>query len=591
MAQERVHRKLSAIFSADVKGYSRLMGTDEVGTVQILRENQDILETEIKHFNGRVVDSPGDNMLAEFMSAVDAVECAVKLQKGFAEKNKTNDLNQNQMLFRIGLNLGDIIYENEKIYGDGVNIASRIEGLAQPGGICISNTIYDQVYSKLDLPYEYMGVHELKNIDKSIKVYKIQLDERPRINIDKEEIPVSGEKDTITIPEKPSIAVMPFTNMSNDPEQDWFVDGFSENIITALSKTSRMIVIAKNSTFAYKGKPVHALQVSRELGVRYVLEGGIQKALNRIRVLVQLIDTNSGDQIWADRFDRKLLDIFDIQDEIALKIAMALEIELTRGEQARLWEGRTNNLKAFEKHAQAVKAFSLQHNIPLADKLYEEAIELDPDYVEPYVSLGWLNLIQYRYCISPEPQKSLNRALELAEKAISINAYNDLPRALLAKINVTRHEYDKAIEEGTRAISLNPNGADSYAHFGCIRNYSGMPEKGISLLEKAFRLNPLPPLFYYTYVGIAFNILEKYESAIKYYNAGFTLSKNYFFGYLGVAESYSLLDRMSDAQAAADEVLKIQPNFNSEKHIEAQAYKNSSDRKRFLNALREAGLP
>ena len=270
---------------------------------------------------------------------------------------------------------------------------------------------------------------------------------------------------------------------------------------------------------------------------------------------------------------------------------MVLEIELTRGEQARLWVGRTANLIAFEKHAQAVKAFSIQHNIPLAEKLYEEAIELDPNYVEPYVSLGWLNLIQYRYCISPEPQKSLNRALELAKKAISINAYNDLPRALLAKINLTRHEYDKAIEEGSRAISLNPNGADSYAHFGCVCNFSGIPEKGISMIEKAFRLNPLPPLFYYTYVGVAFNILEKYERAINFYNAGFSLSKNYFFGYVGVTESFSLLGKMNDARMAADEVLKIQPNFNSEEHIKAQAYKNSSDEKRFLNALREAGLP
>jgi adenylate cyclase len=447
------------------------------------------------------------------------------------------------------------------------------------------------LYSKLNLPFEYMGEHEVKNIDQPIKIYQILFDERPRIDIAKEEIPVFGEKDTIPIPEKPSIAVMPFKNMSNDPEQDWIVDGFSENITTALSKTSRMVVIAKNSTFAYKGKQVQARQVSRKLGVRYVLEGGIQKASNRIRVMVQLVDANSGDQIWADRFDRKLVDIFDIQDEITLKIAMALEIELTRGEQARLWEGRTNNLKAFEKHAQGVKAFSLQHNIPLANKFYEEAIELDPDYIEPYVSLGWLNLIQYRYCISPEPQKSLNSALDLAEKAISINAYNDLPRALLSKINATRYEYDKAIEEGTRAISLNPNGADSYAHFGCVRNNNGMPEMGISLLEKAYRLNPLPPLFYYTYVGNAFNMLEKYERAIKFYNAGFTLSKNYFFGYLGVAISYSLLDRMSDARAAADEVLKIQPNFKSEEHIEAQAYKNSSVQKRFLNALREAGLP
>ncbi len=583
-------RKLTAILSADVKGYSRLMRSDEEATVRTLTNYRAVIKELVANYNGRIVDSPGDNVLAEFTSGVHAVQCGVDIQAALKVENQSLP-GERRMAFRIGINLGDVIQDGGRIYGDDVNIAARIEGLAEPGGICISNSIYDQVYRKLDLPYAYMGAHELKNIDQPVKVYKIELDAKPRIDIAKEEIPATGEIETIPIPAKPSVAILPFKNMSDDPSQDWFIEGFSENIITALSKTSQMVVIANNSTRAYKGKAVHIQQVSRELGVRYILKGGVQKAANRIRVMVQLIEADSGEEIWGDRFDRDLVDIFEIQDEIALKVAMALEIKLTRGEQARLWEGRTNNLKAFEKHAQAVKAFGLQHNIPLADKLYRDAIELDPDYIEPYVSLGWLNLIQYRYCISPEPQKSLNRALELAEKAIAINAYSDLPRALLAKINLTRHEYDQAIAEGNRAISLNPNGADSYAHFGCVRNFSGRPEKGISLLEKAFRLNPLPPLYYYTYAGIAFNMLEKYESAIKFYNAGFTLSQNYFFGYVGVTESNSLLGKMRKARAAAEEVLKIQPNFNSEEHIKAQAYKKSSHEKRFLNALRDAGLP
>ncbi len=590
MQSNEFNRKLTAILSADVKGYSHLMGSDEEATVRTLTKYRSAVKKLVADYKGRIVDSPGDNILSEFTSGVHAVQCGIDIQAALKTENQALP-EERRMKFRIGINLGDVIQEGERIYGDDVNIAARIEALAEPGGICISNSIYDQVYRKLDLPYAYIGVHDLKNIDRPVKVYKIELDEKPRIEITQAKIPATGEIDTIPIPAKPSIAVLPFKNMSDDPSQDWFVDGFSENIITALSKTSQMIVIAKNSTLAYKGKAVHVRQVSRDLGVRYILEGGLQKAANRIRVMVQLVDANSGEEIWGDRFDRELVDIFDIQDEITLKIAMALEIKLTRGEQARLWEGRTNNLKAFEKHAQAVKAFGLQHNIPLADKLYRDAIELDPDYIEPYVSLGWLNLIQYRYCISPEPQKSLNRALELAEKAIAINAYSDLPRALLAKINLTRHEYDQAIAEGNRAISLNPNGADSYAHFGCVRNFSGRPEKGISLLEKAFRLNPLPPLYYYTYAGIAFNMLEKYESAIKFYNAGFTLSQNYFFGYVGVTESNSLLGKMRKARAAAEEVLKIQPNFNSEEHIKAQAYKKSSHEKRFLNALRDAGLP
>ncbi len=590
MQSNEFNRKLTAILSADVKGYSHLMGSDEEATVRTLTKYRSAVKKLVADYKGRIVDSPGDNILSEFTSGVHAVQCGIDIQAALKTENQALP-EERRMKFRIGINLGDVIQEGERIYGDDVNIAARIEALAEPGGICISNSIYDQVYRKLDLPYAYIGVHDLKNIDRPVKVYKIELDEKPHIDITKEDIPATGEIDTIPIPAKPSIAVLPFKNMSDDPSQDWFVDGFSENIITALSKTSQMIVIAKNSTLAYKGKAVHVRQVSRDLGVRYILEGGLQKAANRIRVMVQLVDANSGEEIWGDRFDRELVDIFDIQDEITLKIAMALEIKLTRGEQARLWEGRTNNLKAFEKHAQAVKAFGLQHNIPLAEKLYRDAIELDPDYIEPYVSMGWLHLIQYRYCISPEPQKSLNRALELAEKAIAINAYSDLPRALLAKINLTRHEYDQAIAEGNRAIGLNPNGADSYAHFGCVRNFCGMPEKGLSLLEKAFRLNPLPPLYYYTYAGIAFNMLAKYEAAIKFYNAGFKLSQNYFFGFVGVTESNSLLGKRQEARAAAEEVLKIQPHFNAEEHIKAQAYKNSADEKRFLNALREAGLP
>ena len=590
MQSNAFNRKLTAILSADVKGYSLLMQSDEEATVRTLTSYRAAIKELVARYRGRIVDSPGDNILSEFTSGVHAVQCGIDIQAALKAENQALP-EARRMEFRIGINLGDVIQDGGRIYGDDVNIAARIEGLAEPGGICISNSIYDQVYRKLDLPYAYMGAHELKNIDQPVKVYKIELDAKPRIDIAKEEIPATGEIEPIPIPAKPSVAILPFKNMSDDPSQDWFIEGFSENIITALSKTSQMVVIANNSTRAYKGKAVHIQQVSRELGVRYILKGGVQKAANRIRVMVQLIEADSGEEIWGDRFDRDLVDIFEIQDEIALKVAMALEIKLTRGEQARLWEGRTNNLKAFEKHAQAVKAFGLQHNIPLADKLYRDAIELDPDYIEPYVSLGWLNLIQYRYCISPEPQKSLNRALELAEKAIAINAYSDLPRALLAKINLTRHEYDQAIAEGNRAISLNPNGADSYAHFGCVRNFSGRPEKGISLLEKAFRLNPLPPLYYYTYAGIAFNMLEKYESAIKFYNAGFTLSQNYFFGYVGVTESNSLLGKMRKARAAAEEVLKIQPNFNSEEHIKAQAYKKSSHEKRFLNALRDAGLP
>jgi adenylate cyclase len=390
MAEEGFKRKLTAILSADVAGYSRLMSEDESATVKTLETYREVMSTLIKQHRGHVIDSPGDNLLAEFTSVVDAVQCAVAVQKEFQARNV--DLPENRrMEFRIGINLGDVIEEGDRIYGDGVNIAARLESLADPGGICVSKTAFDQIETKLPLGYEYLGEQSVKNIPKPVGAYRVLME--PRVTVaeeieKKKALPVwrrksilaggvalalvviaaliwnfyfrpppievaSVEKMAFPLPDKPSLAVLAFDNMSGDPGQEYLADGISENIISALSKISKLFVIARNSAFTYKGKPVKVRQVSEELGVRYVVEGSFQKSGDRVRITAQLIDALKGNHLWSKTYDRDLKDIFTLQDDITKKILTVLQVELTQGEQARAWARGTDNLEAYLKLLEA----------------------------------------------------------------------------------------------------------------------------------------------------------------------------------------------------------------------------------------------
>ena len=386
MTQEGFKRKLTAVFSADVAGYSRLMADDEAATVKTLATYREVMASLIKQHRGRVVDSPGDNVLAEFASVVDAVQCAVAVQKEFQSRNAALPENR-RMEFRIGINLGDVIEEEDRIYGDGVNIAARLEALAEPGGICVSKTSFDHIETKLPLGYEYLGEQEVKNIPKPVGTYKVVMEPRVTVAGEKEKArvvpfwhrksilaggvafiivviaaliwnfyfrpppiePASVDRMAFPLPDKPSIAVLPFVNMSEDPKQEYFSDGLTEEIISALSKVPKVFVIARNSTFTYKNKPVKVQKVSEELGVRYVLEGSVRKAEDRVRITAQLIDAITGHHVWSERYDRDLKDIFSLQDEITMKIINSLQVELTEGEQARLWGKGTTNLEAYLK--------------------------------------------------------------------------------------------------------------------------------------------------------------------------------------------------------------------------------------------------
>ena len=353
MNTEGYKRKLTAILSADVQGYSRLMGDNEAETVRTLTAYREAIASLIGDYYGRVVDSPGDNLLAEFPSVVQAVECAIEIQRNLNAWNAELP-DKRKMEFRIGINLGDVIEEGERIYGDGINIAARLEGLAEGGGICISGTVYDQVMNKLDLKYEYLGEHSVKNIANRIRVYKIPVRFESCPNGEDPETKISED---FQIPDKPSIAVLPFDNMSGDPEQEYFSDGLTEDIITALSKVPRLFVIARNSTFTYKGNPIKIQQVSQELGVKYVLEGSVRRVGNRVRITAQLIDAIAGNHLWADRYDRELKDIFDLQDEITMKILTALRVKLTEGEQALLYDRGAGNLDSFMKYLEGNSYF------------------------------------------------------------------------------------------------------------------------------------------------------------------------------------------------------------------------------------------
>jgi len=476
MTTESFKRKLTAILSADVEGYSRLMSEDEESTVRRLTSYREAIANLTQRHRGRVVDSPGDNLLAEFSSVVDAVQCAVDIQRELKARN-AELIENRRMEFRIGINLGDVIEEEERIYGDGVNVAARVEGLADAGGICISGTAFDQVRTKLSVGYEYLGEQTVKNIPEPVRVYRVLMEPEAAGKVIGEKRPGLGRGQRVALgfvaalvvvgaavavwhfyfrfppieaasvgkmayplPDKPSIAVLPFVNMSEDPKQEFFSDGMTEEIITSLSKVPYLFVIARNSTFSYKGKPVKIRQVAEELGVRYVLEGSVRRADSRLRINAQLIDATTGGHLWAERYERELKDIFALQDEITRKILVALEVRLTSGEQATIRGKGTDNLEAYLKVLQAIEHLrrTSKEGVSLARQLAEEAIALDPEYARPYRIVATCHITDIFWGLSKSRKKSMEQAVEMAQKAISLDESDpggtgDLRKGLLSE--------------------------------------------------------------------------------------------------------------------------------------------------------------
>jgi len=582
MTTEGFKRKLTAILSADVKGYSRLMGEDEDSTVRTITAYREAMTNLVQQHRGRVVDSPGDNLLAEFASVVDAVRCAVEIQEELRTRNAELPENR-KMEYRIGVNLGDVIEEGERIYGDGVNITARVEGLAEGGGICISGTAYDQIENKLAFRYQYLGEQGVKNIKKPVRVYRILTEVEGAVP------KVSGE---LKLPDKPSIAVLPFVNMSGDPEQEYFSDGMTEEIITALSKIPRLFVIARNSSFVYKGKSVKVQEVGRELGVRYVLEGSVRKAGDRVRITAQLIEATTGNHLWAERYDRDLKDVFALQDEITMKILMALQVKLTEGEQARVLGKGTENYEAYVKILQGrehIYRMSKEGNV-LARQSFEEAIALDPEFAVAYTYLAWTYLLELLAGLGDSPGQSVARAIEFAQKALTLDDSLADAHALSGSIYLVQRQWEKAVAEGERSVALNPNSADNIGLLGMTLYSVGRPEEAIALVKKAIRLNPMPPDWLLENLATAYRMTGRHDEAIAEFKRVLHRNPDYFGARVNLAVIYSLLGREEEASAAAAEVLRVDPKFSVEHYAKTLTYKNQAESERLIDALRKAGL-
>jgi adenylate cyclase len=630
MAGEGFKRKLTAILSADVAGYSRLMAEDESATVKTLETYREVMSTLIKQHRGRVIDSPGDNVLAEFTSVVDAVQCAVAVQKEFQARNAELPENR-RMEFRIGVNLGDVIEEGERIYGDGVNIAARLEALADPGGICISKTAFDQIETKLPLGYEFLGEQDVKNIPKPVGAYRVLME--PRVTV-AEEIerekpvqvwrrkailvggvtlvvvvvaaliwnfylrpavePASVERMAFPLPDKPSIAVLPFVNMSEDPKQEYLADGITENIISALSRVPKLFVIARQSTFVYKGKLVKIQQVAEELGVRYVIEGSVQRSGDKLRITAQLIDAITGHHLWSERYDRELKNIFALQDEITLKIIAALEVKLTAGDRASLRAKGTENLQAYLKYVQALEPFYTvtKEGNAQARRLLEEVIALDPEFPAAYALLGSTYFMDVPLGLSKNPRESIERAFELMNKAITLDDSYAAPHAVLGWLYILKERnYDKAIAQCERALDLAPNLDVANIWMGLVLTYAGRHEEAVRYCERALRLNPIPPAWNFRALGWAYFGAGQYEEAIAAHKKGLQRTPNDILTNEGLTVAYSWAGRLEEAHAQAAELLRINPKYSVEYRAKRSLYKNQVDRDRYLDGLRKAGLP
>jgi adenylate cyclase len=582
-----MQRRLAALLSADVYGYSRLMGEDEEDTVRTLTAYREVITAVIRDHRGRVVDSPGDNILAELSSVVDAVRCAMAIQAELEARNAERPEHR-RMRFRIGVNVGDVIVDGERIYGDGVNIAARIEGLAAPGGICVSATAHDQVRGKLPIAFEPMGEQAVKNIAEPIRVYRLVLPAPPAASGP----PAPPARQPLALPEKPSIVVLPFTNMSGDPEQEYFADGITEDLITALSKVYGLFVIASHSAFSYKGRAVPVQQVGREQGVRYVLEGSVRRATDRVRITAQLVDASTGGHLWADRYDRELRDVFSVQDDITRRIVTELEVTLSEGEQARLWRRSTDSVEAYEAMLRGREYLrqTTREGAMLARSFLEHAVALDSRLAYAHVLLGWTHWQDARLGKPSAADVSLALAAECVARAIRLDDSLADAYALNANLLVLSGKRERAISEAERAVALNPSGADAMVWAALALSTCGRAAEALLLVDRAMRFCPMPPPYYYAIRGQALRVLGRYEEARVEYRRALEQWPRVV-GYLtGAAITAGRLGLEGEAQVAVRAALQVDPEWS----ISRWAAGAPTDPDRLASdaeILRRAGLP
>jgi adenylate cyclase len=642
MTTQKVRRKLAAILSGDVKGYGRLLSKDEKGTTRTLNTYKQFIESIVQKYGGSSIDAPGDNVLAEFSNVTDALQCAVEIQKEL--KNRNDKLPEPRRTeFRFGINLGEVSEKEGELFGDGINVAARIQLLADAGGVCLSGTAYEQVKNRPEFKCEYIGKQTVKNVADPIRIYRVLLEgqtssfivrwERiglsywkridpaikvivalivaanagwqfyarfinPHVDLtskDKIVEVASIDKMAHPLPDKPSIAVLPFTNMSEDPKQEFLCDGMTEEIITVLSKVPRLFVVARNSTFTYKGKAVKVKQVSEELGVQYVLEGSVQKAGDRIRVTAQLIDALTGDHLWAERYERDLKDIFALQDEITLKILTGVRVKLTEGGEVSSSEKYYRGKKGLDCYLKIMEGndYAERRNIKdnnLARQVAEEAIAMCPAVPTAYLLMANIHAIDYWIGSTKSPQGSVEKGIVMAQKALALDGNLAEAHGLLAFLYTQKREHDKGIAEGERAVTLSPGEATVLGNYAMSLNFGGRPEEAIPLLKKAIRLNPVGSPVIYQQLGNAFLYTERYDEAATAYRKAIQLAPNFQWHHAMLAASYGMMGREQEARTEVAEVLRINPKFSLDYFVKTTPQKDQAIKEKTINALRKAGF-
>jgi adenylate cyclase len=589
-----MERRLAAILAADVVGYSRLMGEDEAGTLERLKAlRKELVQPRIMERSGRVVKLMGDGLLAEFPSVVEAVQCAVDIQQSMVGR-ETELPGERRIRLRIGVNLGDIIVEGSDIYGDGVNVAARLEGLADPGGICVSGTVFDHVKGKVGLDFADLGDQQIKNIDQPVRVYGIALNGGAEAS--KDASASTGSAAMLELPDKPSIAVLPFDNMSGDPEQEYFSDGITEDVITALAKYRWFFVIDRNSTFTYKGQTPEAKQVARELGVRYVLEGSVRKAGNRVRVAAQLVDATTGTHIWAERYDREVEDIFELQDDMTSTIVGVVEPELRAVERERAVRKPPGNLDAWEIYQRGLWHMWTFGDEELVEaiRLFQRAHELDPTFAAAYAHEAYANYVRVILAYSENPDDSLASGLAAAKKATTLDDKDPVGYFALGRVLMMMGQHDASIAQLEHSIRLNPSFSQAHHGLGFALALAGRLEEAVEASEMAIRLSPRDPLTWATMVvrSLECTLMRKHEEALEWAERTMRLPRiNGYYPHAMLAAALGNLGRIDEARAAIAKALEWKADLTLSFARKNMPTKEPDGLDPYLEGLRRSGLP
>ncbi len=589
MTGERVERRLAAVLAADVAGYSRLMGRDEEGTLANLKSlRKTLVDPAIAAHRGRIVKTTGDGMLVEFASAVDAARCAAEVQRGMAGQNA--DVPQDARIeFRVGIHVGDIIIDDNDIFGDGVNIAARLEEIAEPGGVCISDDAQRQIRGKVDIAFDDIGPQVLKNIAEPMRAWRCRIDVNPSSSSPTMSLVEAAPP--LALPDKPSIAVLPFQNMSGDLEQEYFADGITEDLLTELSRFRELFVISRNSVFVYKGKSINVQKVAKELGVQYVVEGSVRKAGSRVRVTVQLIDAGTDSHLWAERYDRELADIFAIQDEVTSSIVSILPGRVAAAAHDRVQRKPPENLTAYEcvlagkvRHHRSVRADNEE-----ALRMLERAIALEPAYAHAHAWKACVLGQSYVYGWCADAVATLRMVIGELTLALALDENDSDVHRVLAAVNLAIHrDHDKALYHQERALALNPNDDLIVVQQGELLTWIGQAEQGIEWIQKAMRLNPYHPERFWGHLGRAYFVARRYGEAIKAFQRISRADHNHW---AFLAACHAQLGDAVAAKGAAQEVQQRAPDFSIERFVATQHYKHESDRDLLRAALVKAQLP